>query len=89
MRTIKPSGEDYFDATGVYDSRLMKNQQQVNAETIAGVSGKQGTITASGILKGDGAGGVTAAEAGTDYATPSQIGTLGKLNYTVVYNSQS
>lgn len=31
---------------------------------------KQGKITASGILKGDGAGGVTAAAAGTDYSGP-------------------
>ena len=30
MRTIKPSGEDYFDATGVYDSSLMKNQTEIN-----------------------------------------------------------
>lgn len=35
--------------------------------------GAQPVITASGILKGDGAGGVAAATAGTDYATPSQI----------------
>ena len=33
--------------------------------------GAQSTITVNGILKGDGAGGVTAAEAGTDYAAPS------------------
>lgn len=33
--------------------------------------GAQSTITVNGILKGDGARGVTAAEAGTDYATPS------------------
>ena len=32
---------------------------------------KQPTITVNGIIKGDGAGGVTAAEAGTDYAAPS------------------
>lgn len=32
---------------------------------------KQDKIKTSGILKGDGAGGITAAEAGTDYATPS------------------
>lgn len=30
-------------------------------------------ITANGILKGDGQGGVTAAQAGTDYATPAQL----------------
>lgn len=35
--------------------------------------GAQPTITASGILKGDGAGGVSAATAGTDYATPAQL----------------
>ena len=34
-------------------------------------SGRQAKITASGILKGDGAGGVTAATAGTDYAAAS------------------
>ena len=34
-------------------------------------SGKQAKITASGILKGDGAGGVSAAVKGTDYAGPS------------------
>ena len=33
--------------------------------------GKQAKITASGILKGDGAGGVSAAVKGTDYAAPS------------------
>ena len=51
------------------------------------LSGKQSTITASGILKGDGQGGVTAATPGTDYATPSQLayvesGTTASQNYT-------
>lgn len=36
---------------------------------------KQTKITASGLLKGDGSGGVTAAEAGTDYASPDNIPT--------------
>lgn len=36
------------------------------------LSGKQSTITASGILKGDGQGGVSAAVAGTDYGTYSK-----------------
>ena len=36
------------------------------------LSGKQSTITASGILKGDGQGGVSAATAGTDYGTYSK-----------------
>lgn len=35
--------------------------------------GAQEEITASGILKGDGQGGVSTAVAGTDYATPGQI----------------
>ena len=39
------------------------------------ISGKQDEITASGILKGDGSGGVTAATAGTDYQTPLVAGT--------------
>ena len=38
-----------------------------------GLAGKQPTITASGILKGDGTGGVTAAVAGTDYQAPLTI----------------
>lgn len=37
---------------------------------------KQDTITASGILKGDGQGGVTAATPGEDYATPAMIPTV-------------
>lgn len=36
------------------------------------LSGKQDKITASGILKGNGSGGVTAAQAGTDYGTYSK-----------------
>lgn len=38
--------------------------------------GAQAKITASGILKGNGTGGVSAATPGTDYATPSQIPTV-------------
>ena len=40
---------------------------------LADVIEKQNKITASGLLKGDGAGGVSAAKAGTDYATPAQV----------------
>ena len=40
---------------------------------LADVIEKQNKITATGILKGDGAGGVSAAKAGTDYATPAQV----------------
>ncbi len=45
---------------------------QITANETA-IQGKQNKITASGLLKGDGAGGVSAAVAGTDYATPSAI----------------
>lgn len=38
-------------------------------------AGKQAKITASGILKGDGSGGVSAAVAGTDYQAPLTAGT--------------
>ena len=37
------------------------------------LSGKQAKITASGILKGNGSGGISAAEAGTDYVAPSAL----------------
>lgn len=36
-------------------------------------SGKQNKITASGILKGDGAGGVSSAVPGTDYLTEASV----------------
>lgn len=42
-------------------------------EAFSDLSDKQDEITANGILKGDGAGGVSAATAGTDYATPGMI----------------
>ena len=41
--------------------------------TPAQVDAKQDTITATGILKGDGSGGISAATAGADYATPAQV----------------
>ena len=40
---------------------------------LADVIETQNKIAAAGILKGDGAGGVSAAKAGTDYATPAQV----------------
>ena len=38
---------------------------------------RQAKITASGLLKGDGNGGVTAAVSGTDYADPASVATIG------------
>lgn len=37
------------------------------------LAGKQAKITSAGMLKGDGSGGVSAATAGTDYATPGLL----------------
>ena len=46
------------------------------------ISGKQDEITANGILKGDGSGGVTAAVAGTDYVEPVTGKGLSTEDYT-------
>lgn len=42
---------------------------------LSDISAKQDKITATGILKGNGSGGVSAAAAGTDYQTPLTAGT--------------
>lgn len=49
------------------------NVQDALDEVFSELGGKQPTITASGILKGDGTGGVTAATAGTDFQAPLTI----------------
>ena len=59
-------GTDYF-------TQADKQEIASAAAGLVDLSGKQNKITASGILKGDGAGGVSAAKAGTDYATPAQV----------------
>lgn len=51
------------------------NVQDALDEAFGDLDGKQSTITASGILKGDGQGGVTAATPGTDYQAPLTAGT--------------
>ena len=50
------------------------------------MSSKQNKITASGILKGGGAGGVTAAEAGTDYMAPVAVTTADNGKFLRVVN---
>lgn len=45
----------------------------ISSATQAALNDKQAKITASGILKGDGAGGVSAAVKGTDYFTPADV----------------
>ena len=52
------------------DGGYTGTEAQFNTD-LAAVGGKQAKITASGILKGDGSGGVSAAVKGTDYAGPS------------------
>lgn len=66
-----------LSAAGIsYDSTISgataDNIQDALDEAFSDLEGKQSTITASGILKGDGAGGVSAATSGTDYGTYSK-----------------
>ncbi len=49
---------------------------------LVSMEGKQDKITASGLLKGDGSGGVTAAVAGTDYVAPVSGKGLSTNDYT-------
>lgn len=58
------------------------NVQDALDEVFSELGGKQPTITANGILKGDGAGGVTAATAGTDYQAPLTIDATPTANST-------
>lgn len=66
-------GADGADGKSAYqsakDGGYTGTEAQFNTD-LAAVSGKQARITASGLLKGDGAGGVSAAVKGTDYAGP-------------------
>ena len=60
------------DGSGAGDMTKSVYDQQGKAQDIfAYADAKQAKITASGILKGNGAGGVSAAVKGTDYAAPS------------------
>lgn len=51
------------------------NVQDAIDEVVTDLDGKQDEITANGILKGDGQGGVSAATPGTDYQAPLTAGT--------------
>ena len=59
-------GTDYF-------TQADKQEIEEDAAALVDLSGKQNKITASGILKGDGAGGVSMAEPGTDYLTKAPV----------------
>lgn len=59
-------GTDYFTQTD-------KQEIAEDAAALVDLSGKQNKITAAGILKGDGAGGVEAATPGTDYLAEAPV----------------
>ena len=69
-----PKGDKGADGKSAYasakDGGYTGTEAQFNTD-LAVVGGKQAKITASGILKGNGAGGVSTAVKGTDYAAPS------------------
>ena len=70
---VNPQVGDYTkDMVGLgnVDNTSDANKPVSNAQQEA-LNGKQAKITASGLLKGNGAGGVSAAVKGTDYAAPS------------------
>ena len=68
---------NWASGAGAVDDSLSATSHNpvTNKAVTAALDLKQGKITASGILKGDGNGGVTAAEAGTDYQAPIPAGT--------------
>ena len=69
-----PKGDKGADGKSAYASAKSGGYTGTEAQfhtDLASVGGKQAKITANGILKGNGAGGVSAAVKGTDYAAPS------------------
>ena len=65
-----------YSALGENGATLPETQNSDNlAATVQTLPEKQDKITASGLLKGDGAGNISAAVAGTDYQTPLTAGT--------------
>lgn len=76
--TTPVKGVDYF-------TEADKAEIAEDAAELVDLSGKQDKITASGILKGDGAGGVSAAVAGTDYVSPANL--TARLNRSSAVNA--
>ena len=65
-----------YSALGENGATLPETQNSDNlAATVQTLPEKQDKITASGLLKGDGAGNISAAVAGTDYQAPLTAGT--------------
>lgn len=67
-----PAGETPVKGTD-YFTQADKQEIAEDAAALVDLSGKQNKITASGLLKGDGAGGVSTAEPGTDYLTEAPV----------------
>ena len=65
-----PAGKSAYESA--QDGGYSGTEAQFESD-LAGVGNKQARITASGLLKGDGAGGVSAAVAGTDYLAPAAL----------------
>ena len=64
-----------YSALGENGATLPETQNSYNlAATVQTLPEKQDKITASGLLKGDGAGNISAAVAGTDYQAPLTAG---------------
>lgn len=79
LKAVAFSGQ-YADLTGAPTAMTPTAHASTHgtggADTISPSSiGAQDEITASGLLKGDGGGGITAAQAGTDYQAPLSAGT--------------
>lgn len=75
--SVNPEEGDYTKGMvglGNVDNTSDENKP-VSTATQTALDGKQAKITASGILKGNGSGGVTTAKAGVDYASPNDIPT--------------
>lgn len=70
-----PSDADEIGYDNTTSGLTATDVQTAIDEVVVDVGGKQDKITANGILKGDGAGGVSAATAGTDYQAPLTAGT--------------
>lgn len=73
--SVVPQAGDYDkDMVGLGNvDNTSDTDKPVSTKQQAALDDKQAKITAIGILKGDGSGGVTAAAAGTDYATPNSL----------------
>lgn len=72
INSVTLTGDLSASDLGLLDSLALAGYRTANAQDTID-AGKQSKITASGILKGDGDGGVTAATAGTDYLAPGAL----------------